>query len=55
MKMTFEEYMRRVNAMIEIWTGQTSDDIDDYDYRSAYEDEVRPGTCASQALHAAGL
>ena len=55
MKMTFEEWKRRVNLHMINLCGMESDDIYDWDYYSAYTDGCSPKTAARCALEAAGF
>lgn len=55
MKMTFEEWLSRVDLSIQSLVGLTHDDIDDWCYRDAYEDDVSPAVAARRALSNAGF
>jgi len=54
MKRTFEQWKAIVNAIVEsLAGGLSSDDLPDYDYRTAYENGVSPSTAARKAIRAA--
>jgi hypothetical protein len=50
--MTFDEFMKKVDANLSRWYGIVSADIDDYCYRDAYEDGESPVRTASLAAKA---
>jgi hypothetical protein len=51
---TFEEWMRKVDAIVEHIAGCSVYDLDDYCFRDAYEEGCSPGNVASKALRNAG-
>ncbi len=50
----FTAWMREVNFIIENKTGLSYNDLPDWDYVSAFEDEISPKDAASEALEDAG-
>jgi hypothetical protein len=50
----YENWKWRVNNAIVKTTGLGADDIDDWDYYSAFQDGMKPETAARKALRAAG-
>ena len=51
--MTFQQWMRKVDAIIDAITGMSADDLPDYCYADAFEDGVKPATAARRAIGAA--
>lgn len=52
-KQTFEEWMARVNQLIDNYCGMVSEDLPDWCYRDAYDDGRTPGAAAREAIAAA--
>jgi hypothetical protein len=50
---SFEEWKRRIDAYIYSECGMSSDDLPDWDYRDAYDDNIRPSVAARCAMNAA--
>jgi len=49
-KMTFEAFMICVNAELRAKCGMDSDEIDDWSYRSDFDNGVAPKRCAARAI-----
>jgi len=49
---TFEKWMKRVNWWLLVRGYPATDDLADFDYRAAYDDEATPAEAASAALSA---
>jgi len=47
---TFDEWMKRVTAIMVHRTGMTPDDMPDYSYRDAYEANDPPASAATDAI-----
>ena len=52
--MTFDQWMKRVDAVLDRLVGMVSLDLPDVDYWSMYEDDNKPEFAALSALEAAG-
>ena len=52
-KLTFEEWMKKVDSIIEARTGMTHMDLPDWSYAQAHEDGVTALSAASRAIKAA--
>lgn len=52
-KMTFEQWLNKVDAAVESRTGLSRDDLPDCPYRDWYDDGVSPSAAASRAIKAA--
>lgn len=52
-KQTFEEWMARVNQLMDNYCGMVSEDLPDWCYRDAYDDGRTPGAAAREAIAAA--
>lgn len=52
---TFDEYRVRVDQELDKLTGQTLDDLDDFDLRKAWDGNKSPIQAARAALRAAGF
>ncbi len=50
MKLTFEDWMKQIDAIISARTGLTHDDLPDVCYRDWYEDGMSPKRAASAAI-----
>jgi hypothetical protein len=53
MKLTFEQWKVQVDRHVLEQCGLHADDLPDYRYRDAYEDNVKPATAARKAIMAA--
>jgi len=53
-KMTFKDYLRKVNNYCERFVGLSKDDLVDYCYQDAYEDGVSASACAKRAIKNSG-
>lgn len=54
-RLSFEEFMKRVDTHIQVRAGGLGvDDIEDFDYRSAYDDGASAKETALDALQNAG-
>ena len=53
--MDFEQFMTEVDAVIENVLGVTSEDIEDFCYRDAFDDGESPYDTAMDALDAIGF
>lgn len=51
----FKGWMDEVNAAMDDIAGVTSDDIEDYAYRDAYDDDLSARSAAKRALRNAGF
>ncbi len=49
----FQQFLAHVDQVVRRMTGMSRDDLPDYDYRTAFEDGVLPGTTARRAIRAA--
>jgi len=54
MKMTIEEYIRKIDRILQVQCGFGSPDLADYDFASAYEDGETPSSVAKQMLENEG-
>jgi hypothetical protein len=50
---SFEQWKRNVDLIIQRKTGLSADDLPDYCYRDAYEDDLSALTAANRAIMAA--
>jgi len=55
MKMTLDEYIRKIDRILQVKCGFGSPDLADYDFVSAYEDGETPSSVAKQMLDNEGF
>ena len=55
MKMTLDEYIRKIDRILQVKCGFGSPDLADYDFVSAYEDGETPSSVAKQILENEGF
>ena len=55
MKMTLDEYIRKIDRILQVKCGFGSPDLPDYDFVSAYEDGETPSSVAKQMLEKEGF
>ena len=54
-KMTLDEYIRKIDRILQVKCGFASPDLADYDFASAYEDGETPSSVAKQMLENEGF
>jgi len=52
-KLTFEDWMKKVDKIIESRVGLSSDDLPDVCYRDWYDDGISPDRAANRAIKSA--
>ena len=55
MKITLDEYIRKIDRILQVKCGFGSPDLPDYDFVSAYEDGETPSSVAKQMLENEGF
>lgn len=53
-KLSFEDWVARIDTELDALVGLSHDDLPDWDYRSAYEEEMSPKAAAMKAIKNAG-
>lgn len=53
-KLSFEDWVARIDTELDTLVGLSHDDLPDWDYRSAYEEEMSPRAAAMKAIKNAG-
>jgi hypothetical protein len=50
MKMSFDEWKKRVDLEVQAKCGMTADDLDDWHYSDDWRDGLSPKRCAARAI-----
>lgn len=50
MKLSFEEWMRKVDQLVQSRVGLSAHDLPDWRYRDAYDDEMTPARAAAHVI-----